>query len=72
MIPRGLLAPLVALALAVAPLAARAQTSGKRELFVVVLGTATTTTQQLPAPLPAAFRGNQLYWRALGSGESVT
>ena len=70
--PRGLLAPLVALALAVAPFAARAQTPSKRELFVVVLGTATSTTQQLPAPLPAALRGNQLYWRALGSGESIT
>ena len=72
MIPRGLLVPLVALALVIAPLAARAQTSSKRELFVVVLGTATTTTQELPVPLPAALRGHPLYWRALGSGDSVT
>ncbi len=72
MIPRGLLPLLVALVLALAPFAARSQTSGARELFVVVLGTAATTTQQLPAPLPAALRGNQLYWRALRSGQSIT
>jgi tetratricopeptide (TPR) repeat protein len=72
MIPRGLLPLLVALALVMAPSASRAQTSGARELFVVVLGTAATPTQELVAPLPAALRGNQLYRRALGSGKSPT
>jgi tetratricopeptide (TPR) repeat protein len=72
MIPRGLLPLLVALALVMAPSASRAQTSGTRDLFVVVLGTAATPTQELVAPLPAALRGNQLYRRALGSGKSPT
>jgi tetratricopeptide (TPR) repeat protein len=72
MLLRGLLPLLVALALGLPSLTARAQAPGASEVFVVVLATAATPTDNLAKPLPAAYRGNQLYWRLLMSGNSTT
>jgi tetratricopeptide (TPR) repeat protein len=70
---RGLsLRLLVALALAFASPAARAQAPGASGLFVVVLTTAARPSDKLAKPLPAGYRGNRLYWRLLISGQSTT
>jgi tetratricopeptide (TPR) repeat protein len=70
MLARGLLAPLVALALALPPSATRAQAPS--ELYVVALARVATIAQRPATPLPAAFRGRSLYWRVLRSEKSVS
>ena len=70
MLARGLLPPLVALALALPLPAARAQAPG--DLYVVALARVATIAQRPATPLPAAFRGNSLYWRVLKSEKSVS
>jgi len=73
MIPRAVLPTLVGLvlALSLAAIEARAQAPAAAELHVVVLETVPTTAQRPTTPVPAAFRGNSLYWRVLKSGNTV-
>jgi tetratricopeptide (TPR) repeat protein len=72
MLSRRFLPLLVALALGFTCLSARAQTPGAPQLFVVVLATAARPNDKLAKPLPAAFRGNRLYWRLLMSAQGTT
>jgi tetratricopeptide (TPR) repeat protein len=72
MIPRAVLPTLVGLvlALSLAAIEARAQAPAAVE-HVVVLATVPTMAQRPTTPIPAAFRGNSLYWRVLKSGDTV-
>src|SRR6266850_4752599 len=71
MIPRGIRAPIVALALMLAFPAARAQ-SRAADLYAVVLATPANMAQRPAAPLPESLRGKSFYWRLLKSGNAVS
>jgi tetratricopeptide (TPR) repeat protein len=72
MVPRAVLA--AAGALAFASLIARgalAQAAAP-QLYVVALATVKNVADKPATPIPAALRGNTLYWRVLRSGSSVS
>ena len=67
MTARAAIAAFAALALLVQE--ARAQAP---QLYVVALATVKNTAERPTTPIPAALRGNTLYWRVLRSGSAVS